>query len=208
MCRSHSMPYSTGFEALSRKNICTLVKPWYNVPRYNVLLPRYNVEKIFPLPVGAHVKQPRYKVIFNVTLKNFCLLRNVVLRFRCICVWPQNVSWPQNIQYAKVTPFANLEVLFPLEPTLSLFIRAHLISNKARNPAVTASLVSSWMAWALGLFLEHINHHNNTHQAPRSHMLKWKRSWEVLLEGDQPSSRVAGGQMSTQPRLLFHSWCT
>jgi hypothetical protein len=30
------------------------VKPRYNVPPYNVL-PRYKVEIIFPLPIGAHV---------------------------------------------------------------------------------------------------------------------------------------------------------
>jgi hypothetical protein len=44
------------------------VKPRYIVPQYNVLLHRYNVENILPLPIGAHMNQPQYNINFNVKL--------------------------------------------------------------------------------------------------------------------------------------------
>jgi hypothetical protein len=44
----------------------------------------YSVEKIFPVPIGAHVIQPWFNVIFNVTLKYFRPQKNVISRFHCI----------------------------------------------------------------------------------------------------------------------------
>ncbi len=81
------------------------VKPRYNIPWCNVL-PRYNVEKNFPL-ICAHINQPQYNVIFNVTLKNFCSHTNIISRLHfCICTlfiflssqWRQ-VNTPEHINY-------------------------------------------------------------------------------------------------------------
>ncbi len=58
------------------------VKPQYNVPQFNVFS-RYNVEKIYALPIDAHLFHPQYNVYFNVTLKNVGPQRKVISRFHC-----------------------------------------------------------------------------------------------------------------------------